>query len=112
LAMRASDLFRKNDVELNVYKNISWLLLAKVSTSAYEAFDTGLLQHGKDIVVVIKTVKLPKLRNMFMAEVIIKRMWKVLGKQALGMFLVGTNQMVAGKYISEHDQKLQTNWRM
>jgi 3-hydroxyacyl-CoA dehydrogenase len=37
---------------------------------------------------------------------------KVLGKQALGMFLVGTNQMVAGKYISEHDLKLQTNWRM
>jgi hypothetical protein len=28
---------------------------------------------------------------------------KVLGKQALGMFLVGTNQMV-GKYISEHDE--------
>jgi 3-hydroxyacyl-CoA dehydrogenase len=24
---------------------------------------------------------------------------KVLGKQALGMFLVGTNQMVAGKYL-------------
>ena len=31
---------------------------------------------------------------------------KVLGKQALGMFLVGTDQMVAGKYISEHDQKI------
>jgi 3-hydroxyacyl-CoA dehydrogenase len=29
---------------------------------------------------------------------------KVLGKQALGMFLVGTDQMEA-KYISEHDKK-------
>jgi 3-hydroxyacyl-CoA dehydrogenase len=38
--------------------------MAKVSTSGYEAFDTGLLQHGKDIIVVNKTVKLLKLRNM------------------------------------------------
>ena len=27
-------------------------------------------------------------------------------KQALGMFLVGTDQMEAGKYISEHDKKI------
>ena len=31
---------------------------------------------------------------------------KVLGKQALGMFLVGTYAMEASKYISEHDQKI------
>jgi 3-hydroxyacyl-CoA dehydrogenase len=31
---------------------------------------------------------------------------KVLGRQALGAFLVGTDQMKAGKYISEHDQKI------
>ena len=31
---------------------------------------------------------------------------KVLGKQALGMFLVGTDSMQAGKYISEHDKKI------
>jgi 3-hydroxyacyl-CoA dehydrogenase len=31
---------------------------------------------------------------------------KVLGKQALGMFLVGTDAMQAGHYISEHDQKM------
>ena len=31
---------------------------------------------------------------------------KVLGKQALGAFLVGTDQMAAGKYISEHDKKI------
>jgi 3-hydroxyacyl-CoA dehydrogenase len=30
----------------------------------------------------------------------------VLGKQALGMFLVGTDSMEAGHYISEHDQKI------
>ena len=31
---------------------------------------------------------------------------KVLGKQALGMFLVGTDSMQASKYISQHDQKI------
>ena len=31
---------------------------------------------------------------------------KVLGKQALGAFLVGTDQMQAGNYISEHDKKI------
>jgi 3-hydroxyacyl-CoA dehydrogenase len=31
---------------------------------------------------------------------------KVLGKQALGMFMVGTDTMKAGKYISEYDQKI------
>jgi 3-hydroxyacyl-CoA dehydrogenase len=36
---------------------------------------------------------------------------KVLGKQALGMFLVGTNQMVAGKYISTRSE-IANKWRM
>ena len=29
---------------------------------------------------------------------------KVLGKNAMGMFYVGSDQMIAGKYISEHDR--------
>jgi 3-hydroxyacyl-CoA dehydrogenase len=36
LAMRASDLFRKNDVELNVLQEYFMTAMAKVSTSAYE----------------------------------------------------------------------------
>jgi 3-hydroxyacyl-CoA dehydrogenase len=28
------------------------------------------------------------------------------------MFLVGTDQMEAGKYISEHDKKSQINWHV
>jgi 3-hydroxyacyl-CoA dehydrogenase len=31
---------------------------------------------------------------------------KVLGKQALGMFLVGTDSMQESNYISEHDMKI------
>jgi 3-hydroxyacyl-CoA dehydrogenase len=114
LTLRASDLFRKNDVELNVLQEyFMTIAMAKVSTSGYEAFDTGLLQHGKDIIVVNKDRQIAEAKKhaLLMAEAgytqpIRRTDVKVLGKQALGMFLVGTNQMVAGKYISEHDLKI------
>ena len=114
MALRASDLFRKNDVELNVLQEyFLTVAMAKVSTSAYEAYDLGILQHGKDIVVVNKDRQLAEAKKhaLIMAEAgytqpIHRTDVKVLGKQALGMFLVGTDQMEAGKYISEHDKKI------
>ena len=114
MALRASDLFRKNDVELNVLQEyFLTVAMAKVSTSAYEAFDLGILQKGKDVVVVNKDRQIAEAKKhaLLMAQAgytqpIRRTDVKVLGKQALGMFLVGTNQMVAGKYISEHDLKI------
>ena len=114
LTLRAADLFHKNDVELNVLQEyFMTIAMAKVSTSAYEAFDLGLLQKGKDIVVVNKDRQIAEAKKyaLQMAEAgytqpVQRKDVKVLGKQALGMFLVGTNQMVAGKYISEHDLKI------
>jgi 3-hydroxyacyl-CoA dehydrogenase len=114
MALRASDLFRKNDVELNVLQEyFLTVAMAKVSTSAYEAFDLGVLQHGKDIVVVNEDRQLAEakqqallLANAGYTQPVKRKDVKVLGKQALGMFLVGTDQMQAGKYISEHDRKI------
>jgi len=114
MALRASDLFRKNDVELNVLQEyFLTVAMAKVSTSAYEAFDLGILQHGKDVVVVNRDRQIAEAKKhaLLMAEAgytqpIRRNDVKVLGKQALGMFLVGTDQMEAGKYISEHDKKI------
>ncbi len=114
MALRASDLFRKNDVELNVLQEyFLTVAMAKVSTSAYEAYDLGILQHGKDIVVVNKDRQLAEAKQqaLFMANAgytqpVKRKDVKVLGKQALGMFLVGTDQMQAGSYISEHDKKI------
>jgi 3-hydroxyacyl-CoA dehydrogenase len=114
MALRASDLFHKNDVELNVLQEYFLTIgMAKVATSAYEAFDMGVLQKGKDIVVVNKDrqIAVAKQVALQMAEQgytqpIQRKDVKVLGKQALGMFLVGTDQMQAGKYISEHDRKI------
>ena len=114
MALRASDLFRKNDVELNVLQEYCLTVaMAKVSTSAYEAYDLGILQHGKDVVVVNKDRQIAEAKKhaLIMAEAgytqpVRRKDVKVLGKQALGMFLVGTDSMEAGHYISEHDKKI------
>ena len=114
MALRASDSFNEGDVELNaLQKNFLTIGMAKVSTSAYEAFDLGLLQKGKDTIVVNKErqIATAKAHAKLMAESgytqpVKRKNVKVLGKQALGMFLVGTDSMEHSKYISVHDQKI------
>jgi 3-hydroxyacyl-CoA dehydrogenase len=114
MALRASDSFSKGDVELNVLQeNFLTIGMAKVSTSAHEAFDLGLLQKGKDVVVVNKDrqIATAKAHAKLMAESgytqpVTRTDVKVLGKQALGMFLVGTDAMKDSRYISEHDMKI------
>ncbi|MFN3756913.1 MAG: 3-hydroxyacyl-CoA dehydrogenase NAD-binding domain-containing protein [Flavobacterium sp.] len=114
MTLRASDLFRKNDVELNVLQEYFLTVgMAKVATSAYEAFDLGILQKGKDIVVVNRDRQIATAKQIALqmaeqgyTQPIERKDVKVLGKQALGMFLVGTDQMQAGNFISEHDRKI------
>jgi len=114
MALRAQDTFRKGDVELNILQEYFLTIgMAKVATSAYEAFDMGVLQKGKDIVVVNKDrqIATAKAQARLLADAgytqpVKRKDIKVLGKQALGMFLVGTDSMEAANYISEHDQKI------
>ena len=114
MALRASDLFQKGDVQLNVLQEHFLAIgMAKVATSAYEAFDIGLLQKGKDVVVVNKERQIAQAKQhaLLMAksgytQPAARKDVLVLGKQALGMFLVGTDSMEASHYISEHDKKI------
>jgi 3-hydroxyacyl-CoA dehydrogenase len=114
MTVRAADTFHKDDVELNrLREHFLTIGMAKVSTSAHEAFDLNILQKGKDIVVVNpdRQLAIAKKHALLMAEngytkPIHRTDIKVLGKQALGAFYVGTDQMLAGKYISEHDKKI------
>jgi 3-hydroxyacyl-CoA dehydrogenase len=114
MALRASDMFQKGDVELNVLQeHFLTIGMAKVSTSAHEAYDLDILKPGKDIVVVntarqIATAKAVarQMADMGYTKPAARNDVKVLGKQALGMFLAGTDAMNASKYISEHDQKI------
>ena len=114
MALRASKKFSKNDVELNVlqeyFLNIG---MAKTSTSAYEAIDLGYLQPNNDSIVMNKNhqISIAKKQAILMSDYgylppFKEKNIKVLGKQALGMFMVGSDTMKAGGYISEHDQKI------
>jgi 3-hydroxyacyl-CoA dehydrogenase len=87
--------------------------MAKVATSAHEAYDLGFLKKGRDVIVLnrdrqIATAKRHALQMAQDGYVMpIKRNdIKVLGQDILGTYLVGTDSMVAGRYISEHDKKI------
>lgn len=114
MTMRASEKFSKNDVEVNVlqeyFLNIG---MAKTSTSAHEAFEIGLLEKSKDLVLMNKNsqIAIAKKYAILLSESgyvppLRGKNIKVLGKQALGMFLVGTDSMKTAKYISDHDKKI------
>ena len=113
LTKRVSDLWKKDDVKLNRLRDAFIdIAMAKVATSAYEAFDMGFYQKGKDIVVVnenrqIATAKryaIQMLEDGYTQPA--PQKVKVLGQQALGMFLVGTDSLMQGRYASEHDRKI------
>ncbi len=114
MALRAQDTFKPGDVELNRLQEYFLTIgMAKVATSAYEAFHTGILQKGKDLVIVNKArqIAAAKQQALFLAQQgytkpVKRNDIKVLGKQALGMFLVGTDAMEDSNYISQHDHKI------
>lgn len=113
MTLRTSREFEKDDVKTNrlrdAFMNIA---MGKVATSAYEAYDMGILEQYKDMVVVDKNRQIAEAKKVakLLAEQgytqPIEQKVTVLGKDALGMFYVGTDQMLAGNYISEHDKKI------
>jgi len=112
--LRLSDELQEGDVELNNFRD-RFLTIgqAKVSTSAYEAFELGYLKKGRDMVVVSRNRLLAEAKNqcLLMAEEgysqpVPRKDIRVLGKQALGLAYVGANSMYSGNYISEHDVKI------
>ena len=113
-AVRLSDSIKEGDVELNTFRD-KFLTIgqAKVSTSAYEAFDLGIFRKGIDKVVVSRTRQLAeaKAECLLMADEgyqkpILRKDIKVLGNTALGLVYVGANSMYSGNYMSEHDLKI------
>ena len=112
MALRASDAYYDGDIELprlkEYFLNIGQ---AKVSTSGQEAFDLGYLRKGVDNIS-INSEKLIQdakekvilLDNLGYTKPIKRKDVKVLGNQALGMFLVGADSFKEGDYITEHEK--------
>jgi len=114
MTLRTSESFKKNDVELNILReNFLNIAMAKVSESAYQAFGLGIFQKEKDYVVVenkrllgIAKQEIINIANRGYTKPIKNKEIKVLGKQSLGMFYVGSDSMMSGNYISKHDKKI------
>jgi 3-hydroxyacyl-CoA dehydrogenase len=113
-ALRLSDELQDGDIELNNFRD-RFLTIgqAKVSTSAYEAFDLGYLKKGRDMVVVSRSRLLAEAKEQCLllaqegySQPVPRKDIRVLGKQALGLAYVGANSMMSGHYISEHDVKI------
>ena len=112
MALRASERFNKGDIQnpliREMYLNIG---MAKVSSSAHEAMDLGLLRKGCD------RISVNKRRLIYDAKAAVismsdqgynapskEKKIKVLGKQILGSFLVGADSMFHAGFITEHEK--------
>ncbi len=113
MALRATEGALKDDVKLNKLRDYFInVAMAKVATSAHEAFDLGFFKEHKDLVIVNKDRQIATAKRHAIqmledgySQPAPKQAY-VMGQQALGMFLVGTDSLVHGKYASEHDQKI------
>ena len=112
MALRASDAYYEGDIELprlkEYFLNIGQ---AKVSTSGQEAFELGYLRKGIDSISINteKQIQDAKekvilLDNSGYTMPIRRKDIKVLGNQALGMFIVGADSFKEGNYITEHEK--------
>jgi 3-hydroxyacyl-CoA dehydrogenase len=111
MARRASKSYFSGDIELPTlkekYLNIG---MAKVATSAQEAIELDLLLKNRDKVTVgfnnlITDAKAATLNlaTQGYTQPVPEKI-KALGKQGLGMFMVGAHSMHAAGYITEHEK--------
>jgi 3-hydroxyacyl-CoA dehydrogenase len=112
-ALRASDRFFPGDVQIpTLIEQFKTIALAKVSTSAYEAFHHGYLLPHRDSVVLnrdraiaeAKAKVLELARNY--TQPLPRTDITVLGRQGLAALYTAANELRLGNYASEHDIKI------
>ncbi|MEO8150370.1 MAG: 3-hydroxyacyl-CoA dehydrogenase/enoyl-CoA hydratase family protein [Bacteroidia bacterium] len=111
-AMRFADSLKEGDIELNALRErFLTIAQAKVSTSAAEAFDLGILRPGIDAVTMNQSRLLHDAKNACIelaeegyVQPVQRKDIRVLGKSGLGMVYAGANAMYSGNYMSEHDK--------
>ncbi len=111
LVLRITDRMEPEDIITNSLKNAFLNIgMAKVSTSAQEAFELNIMRRGDGVSVnPDRRIADAKRQVLSMIEAgytqpTQRKDIKVYGKSILGMFQAGANSMLAGGYISEHDK--------
>lgn len=113
-ALRAADEMHENEPEtITLQKRFLTIGTVKVSTSAFEAYDLGILRKGIDEVSLNQTRRIADAKRsaieIFDAGYTMpvqRTDIKVLGRSVLGMLYAGINGMYHGNYISDHDVKI------
>lgn len=111
LTVRFADSLKEGDIETNAFRDYFLTIgQAKVSTSAYEAFDLHILRKGHDEITLNKKRLIADAKRcaLEMADAgyvkpIMRNDIRVLGREGLGIVQVGANAMQAANYISEYD---------
>ncbi len=113
-ALRASEEFKDDQIVQNTLKD-KFLTIgqAKVSTSAYEAYELGYLQKDKFAITMNRArlladakAKALELADEGYVQPALRNDIKVLGNQGLGIVYVGASSMREGNYISDYDRKI------
>ncbi|CAN5434210.1 3-hydroxyacyl-CoA dehydrogenase/enoyl-CoA hydratase family protein [soil metagenome] len=113
MTLRVSERLEAGDVELNALQNTFMnIAQAKVSTSAYEAFDIHILRKGDQVTINTdrriadaKETAL-KLHEGGYTQPLPRKNIKVQGKTGMALFKAGIYGMRSGRYISDHDVKI------
>jgi 3-hydroxyacyl-CoA dehydrogenase len=113
-ALRASDAYYAGDIQIpNLQQRFLDIAMAKVATSAKEAFSAGMLRKGVDRMVVNQKRLIAEAKNEVLAlanagytQPAERNDIMALGRTALGTFTIGVESFKMGGYISEHDAKI------
>lgn len=110
-ALRASDSFALDTAMIpTITEKFTAIATAKVSTSAYEGFDIGVLDKKKDIVVVNENRAISEAKEHVLAlynegytQPVMRTDITVLGRTGLAALYAGIAGFEVGKYASKHD---------
>jgi 3-hydroxyacyl-CoA dehydrogenase len=109
--LRASDAIQHNEPETIPLQNrFITIGTAKVSTSAFEAYDLGILRRGTDEISMNQSRRIADAKRSVIdiydggyTTPVQRSDIKVLGRSGLGMLYAGINGMYRGNYITEYD---------
>ena len=109
--LRAADEMHEDEPETITLKNRFFnIATAKVSTSAFEAYELGILRKGRDIVSINQNRRIAEAKRSVIelyddgyVQPIVRNDIKVLGRSALGALYAGINAMWRGNYATDHD---------
>jgi 3-hydroxyacyl-CoA dehydrogenase len=109
--LRASDELHADEPETITLKNRFFTIAtAKVSTSALEAFDLGILKTGRDYISINPDRRIADAKNAVIelyqdgyTAPTLRTDIKVLGRSALGALYAGIHGMWRGNYATDHD---------